>query len=287
MERLTEKQYWEQRIDPTTGGGPLPPPTSLKARLVRRYFSAIDRGYPRYLIYDVQCRKYFQDGALDVMEIGSAPGGELLTVHRKFGYEPYGVEYTANGVEANRELFREHGLNPDHVIQADFFDPEFQQAYRERFDVVMSHGFIEHFTEMEQVISGHVNLVKPGGLLLVTLPNLRWFNYLVASFFSRPALKTHNLSVMSKKNLRNHFRRDDLEILECKYIGTFNFGFIYGRNKSKPKLLIMDLLMKIQRLIDMSLYTFFRKGFIESPFCSPKLLVICRKRSGGGAGSTS
>lgn len=284
MERLTEKNYWEQRIDPTTGGGPGSPPAGLKARIVRRYFSAIDRGYPRYLIYDVQCRKYFPAGALTIMEIGSAPGGELLTVHRKFGYEPYGVEYTENGVEANRELFREHGLNPENVIQADFFDSDFQRDWRERFDVVMSHGFIEHFTEMEQVISGHVNLVKPGGLLLITLPNLRWFNYLVASFFSRPALKTHNLSVMNKNKLRRHFERDDLEILECKYLGTFNFGFIYGRNKSKPKLLLMDLLMKLQRLLDMSLYLFFRRGFIESPFFSPKLLVMCRKRPAVGVG---
>lgn len=279
MKRLTDKGYWERRVGPAPEVVSADTRRTLRAKVISRYFGKLDRGYPRYLIYDVECRKYFPDGGGKVIEIGSAPGQELIAVHQKFGCLPYGVEYTDSGVEANRRVFLEHGLDPENVIQADFFDPDFQDAFGERFDVVMSHGFIEHFTDLDEVIARHVNLLKPGGLLLLTLPNFRWFNYLVVWFFARPSLKAHNLTIMKKKELLSCCRRQDLEVLRCKYIGTLNFSMIYGHNKSKLKLLLMDLLMKLQRVIDMTLYTIFRKGCIETAFFSPKLMIICRKRT--------
>jgi 2-polyprenyl-3-methyl-5-hydroxy-6-metoxy-1,4-benzoquinol methylase len=41
---------------------------------------------------------------------------------------------------------------------------------------LVSWGLIEHFTDTESVISAHVNLLKPGGILIVSIPNLRGFN---------------------------------------------------------------------------------------------------------------
>ncbi len=279
MKRLTEKESWEPRNDSLPGVESDAARHSLKSRIINRFFGKLDRGYPRYLIYDVECRRYFPEGECTVIEIGSAPGRELITVHRKFGYVPYGVEYTENGVKANRNLFLIHGIDPENVIHADFFDRGFQEAYCERFDVVMSHGFIEHFTDLNGVIAGHVNLLKPGGLLLITIPNLRGFNWPVSRFFSKRPLKAHNQAIIKKKKLLFYCDREELAVLRCKYIGTLNFGITCERDDNTPKQFLMDLLKKLQRVIDITLYTFFRRGCIETPFFSPKLLIICRKRT--------
>ena len=54
------------------------------------------------------------------------------------------------------------------------------------FDVVMSRGFIEHFDEPSSVVDRHLDLLKPGGLLVVSIPNLRGVNGLLTRFFHNP-----------------------------------------------------------------------------------------------------
>lgn len=64
-------------------------------------------------------------------------------------------EYSPVGAKLNRENFKDWGLNPEHVIESDFFADDFQSAYRAQFDVVISRGFIEHFTSLQPVIDAH------------------------------------------------------------------------------------------------------------------------------------
>lgn len=276
--RLTEKDYWEVHTKTLQKTSRSATKRSLKSRIVDKYFGKVKRGYSRYLLYDIECKTYFPKGKLKIIEVGSAPGNELITFHKKFGYIPYGVEYNETGAELNRRVFAEHKIDQDNVIHADFFDDEFQNKYRDQFDIVMSQGFIEHFTDIEEVVNMHANLLKPNGFLFITIPNFRWFNYLLILFFAKNTIKAHNLKIMKRKTFLSYFDSTRFEILTCKYFGTLDFGLIYGRNKSKPKLILMDLLMKLQRVVDFTLYLFFKRGFIESFLFSPRLMIICRKK---------
>ena len=277
--KLTEKDYWEtevESVDEATTSGHRP---GLKARLTDRFFGRVKDGYSKYLMYDVHCRRHLPKGSFKALEVGSSPGNELIAVHRKFGYVPYGVEYTDSGVELNRRNFKAHGLDPSQVIHSDFFAEEFQAEYREQFDLVMSHGFIEHFTDLDAVVRSHTNLLKSGGYLLLTVPNFRWLNYLVIRFFSPHAIEAHNLNIMKKSTMLRHVPTDQYDVLVCKFLGTFNCGIIYGPKKSRIKSWLMNGLMRLQELIDAGLYTFFKKGFIESSLFSPKLMLLARKKS--------
>jgi len=83
---------------------------------------------------------------------------------------------------------------------------------------------------------------------------------------------------MKKKNFIALFDPAKVDIIKCRFIGTFNFGMIYGTNKSPFKLKLMYFCMNIQKLIDALLYIFFRKGGIDSFLFSPNLMMICRKK---------
>lgn len=277
-ERLTEREYWQKLTDSSTSEPGTVPTPSFGRRFVSWFFGRIPRRYASYLFFDIECPKFFSRGNLKVIEIGSAPGEILLTFHQKFGYTPYGVEYNAAGAELNRRLFERFGISGGNVILADFFDQKFQEKYREHFDVVLSCGFIEHFGNPGNVIAKHLNLLKPGGTILITVPNFRWLNYLLLRFFSPQAIKAHNLQVMKKKNLSAYFKDTPVEILSCKYFGTLNLGLIYGKNKKRFKLLLVKVAMKCQSLIDIMLYLVFRKGGIESSLFSPHLMIVCRKK---------
>ncbi|MCJ7508813.1 MAG: class I SAM-dependent methyltransferase, partial [candidate division Zixibacteria bacterium] len=180
--------------------------------------------YPDYLLWNVIYEKYMpKTKGLKVLEVGSAPGHHLVKLEQVFGFVPYGIEYSESGVELNRRIFISHGLNPDNVIYADFLSDELHKQYREYFDIVISRGFIEHFTEVKEIIDKHINLLKKGGYLFVSIPNLRGFNYFLTWMFSRKSIATHNIMIMQKDRFFELFDRRRLSTLFCGYFGTFDF----------------------------------------------------------------
>ena len=151
-------------------------------------------GYPEYLIRKVLIEPHLPRRTdWKLVEVGSAPGLRLVEMNRRLGYIPYGVEYSAPGVEINRQTFAANGLDPALVIHADFFSYEFQEKFHEYFDVVTSYGFIEHFSDAAVVVRKHVDLLKKGGRLLVVIPNLRSVRLLVTRFLSPEVVGQHNL----------------------------------------------------------------------------------------------
>jgi hypothetical protein len=78
------------------------------------------RPYSDYLIWDVLFPRYLPKTAgLKLVELGSAPGFNLVRLNHRFGYIPYGIERSEHGVRLNQRVFLENGLPPENVIQAD------------------------------------------------------------------------------------------------------------------------------------------------------------------------
>ena len=134
--------------------------------------------YADYLLWENILKRYFSGiKGGKVLEIGSAPGEFLIQLSRRFDLAPYGVEITSHGAELNRSIFKSNNIDPNQVTQADFLSSDFQSKNQCTFDVVLSRGVIEHFTNVAEVIDKHINLLVPGGLLLVSIPHLRGLNY--------------------------------------------------------------------------------------------------------------
>jgi len=245
------------------------------SRFARRYLQS--SGYSDYLKYEIALEPNLPvQPAWKMLEIGSAPGNQLIRYHKKFGYEPFGVEYTPVGVEKNKQVFAEHGIDATHVIHADFFSEEFQEAHREQYDVVYSAGFIEHFTHVRSVVAQHVNLLKPGGRLIIEIPNLKGVNYALSRFFHRESLAVHNLEIMDKHPFQQLFAEQGLEEMFCDYIGVFSLGL----QNAKPgswKQALMPMLRITNALIGLGLRFVMRRNRVESKYTSPYLLYIGKK----------
>jgi len=199
-----------------------------------------------------------------VIEIGSAPGKNLVDLHRSFGYEPYGVEYSHTGVILTRETFRKHGFDTDRVIEADFFDQEFQSRFQGKFDVVYSKGFIEHFDPPDEVLSLHVNLLKPGGFLVCTIPNLRGVCYPFLWLCARDHLKMHNCALMRKSSFSLVFEPLGLDVRFCGYVGAFDFHGSPFRHERSLRGFAAAALDRVQDILDHSMFLCCRGHFPES-----------------------
>ena len=235
--------------------------------------------YDDYLLWNVILPKALPNiSGAKFVEIGSAPGEYSVEFSKKLGCIPYGVEYSAGGVELNKSVFKQNGFNPDNVIHADFFSDEFAAEYHEKFDGVMSKGFIEHFEDVRSVIDRHMHVLKPGGYLVVTIPNLSGFNYLLGGLLDEGAIPRHNVKIMRKAVYRDLFDRNDLQTLFCDYYGTFSF-YLFTAGESSVKKQLLKVSHRVQPGLNLAFRTIFGDKGAETGLFSPFLLYIGRKAS--------
>jgi SAM-dependent methyltransferase len=291
MSRLTQKTHWDsvhhyeqEHFFPSGVVTESTHDVPLKAKAVRSIKRLLGPGvlermtaYDDYLLWKVILPKYVprMPGG-KVVEIGSAPGDYVVAFAKHHGCIPHGIEYSEVGVELNRRVFARHGFNPDNVIHSDFFSEDFRHRYREQFDAVISKGFIEHFDDLRPVIDGHFELLKPGGYMVVTIPNLRGLNYPVIRLLDEEAIPRHNIEIMRKKVYASLFERKDLQPLFCDYYGTFSF-YLYTAGKSQLQRRALRTAYKLQPMLNLGFRTFLGSRGLESGALSPFLLYIGRK----------
>lgn len=272
--KLTSKEYWSKYY---TGRGLIEETQSpqiyrnIKPSLLRGY----TQNYGSYL-WEKFIDKYFScDETKSVVEVGSAPGTHIVKFSKKFGYKAYGIEYTNDGAHLNRAVFRKNGIPEENVIHADFLDPAFQTSYKDFFDIVVSSGFLEHFTNPKEVVQCHLNILKPGGLLLVSIPNFRYINFALKSFFGTEFISTHNLNLMDLDTFRDCFDFNNFEIIECRYIGGFKFP---QPTITKPwKRFIERIMGKLQLVVNVLFRLLFKDKGWESRYFSGSLVCFGRK----------
>lgn len=153
----------------------------------------------------------------EVLEVGCAPGKWLAFMAREFGLKPSGVEYSDAGMKATLENFRILGLTPDAIFTGDFFEMKPPR----QFDAVMSFGFIEHFSDVDSVVERHLQWLKPGGVLILGVPNFTGVYSPIQAVLDKDILEKHNLDIMNLDYFRGLGRRLSLEPVFLDYVGSF------------------------------------------------------------------
>jgi len=165
-----------------------------------------------------------------VLEVGCAPGRNLRRLAERFGLDPWGVEYTPAGAERTRAVLRSLGRPTDQVIEGDFFAPGWAPA--EPFDAVVSFGFVEHFSDPAEVVARHLALLRPGGVLVVTLPNLRGLNGQLTGWLNPDLLAGHNLDLMTTAAVRALVADADADVAFCGGYGGVDVGCLTASSRS-------------------------------------------------------
>ncbi len=212
-------------------------------------------------------------GAHNAVEIGSAPGWNLLEMARGLDVTPYGIEYTEDGVALNRHLFAVNGIDAENVRCEDFFSDAIDD-WRGKFDIVSSFGFVEHFDDTVAVLRRHLDLCQPGGYIVVTIPKLHGPYYTWNKWFNPRVIETHNIDLMRGDTFFERFETiEGLEIIDRKIIGAFDYGLLTHRGQFVARLGI-SLLRRVDRLsqaIDRHVLTRLKLGL------APYMAVVGRK----------
>jgi SAM-dependent methyltransferase len=187
------------------------------------------------------------DGTFSVLEIGGFPGKNLVYFKRRFPNCSINLldYFVDNSIIKKTENINGLPVGTIRAIEADLFD--FQTEIK--FDVVTSFGFIEHFEDTKDVLERHIQLLKPGGELLVTLPNFLGLNGWVQKKFDPENYRIHNLKSMNLQFLESAMKSFDLENLQIAYDGIPNLWLEPNAKVSQTtRLLIRKLAGVIRRL---------------------------------------
>ncbi|MFH0764096.1 MAG: class I SAM-dependent methyltransferase [Candidatus Omnitrophota bacterium] len=163
--------------------------------------------------------KILKNEEKNVLEIGCFPGSHLA-VWGELGYELNGIDFYPR---VSNEL--PHWLKSENYKVGNFYEVDFfKYNEKNKFDVVCSFGFIEHFTNFEEVLNKHAFLVKEGGYLVISTPNYRGFiQRILHSALDTASYKEHYIPSMNPYLWKNIAERSGFHTIFCGGFGNFWF----------------------------------------------------------------
>ncbi len=203
-------------------------------------------------------------GSGKAFEIGCYPG-RYLAVLGEMGYELSGVDLSPGTSTHLVQWLAGKGYRVGAIQEADYFNCAIEPSY----DVVMSFGFIEHFTDWSSVLQRHLSHLKPGGLMVVSCPNFRGSCQLALRRWLDPEnLKRHNIDAMDPQAWAADMEGRSAEIVWKGHFGVFGFHVEPQRRSILQRACVRGLEVASPGL---------RRLLPDSPRWSPYAGIVVRK----------
>jgi trans-aconitate methyltransferase len=174
---------------------------------------------PDYIFGDILAKIIAETKAKTAIELGGFPGYYAIYLKKYQLLDTTLLDYFIHQELVN-ELLAKNGMhqNDIKIIEADLFTYE----PAEKYDMVLSFGLIEHFSDTKYIIEKHLPFLKPGGTLFITLPNFKGVNGWVQRKFDRENYDKHYIESMNPALLAGYCRQLGLKNVESYYHGKFS-----------------------------------------------------------------
>ena len=197
MKRLTDVRYWDE--------------TWQEHERPRRLWLYRDFDYETIRLL----RAATGNAVARVLELGAGGSRVLPYLARKFGHRVFGADYSFAGcrlLQANLALQgREGGVVCEDLFQSSL-PPDF-------FDVVYSSGLIEHFDDPRAVIAEHLRVLRPGGRLVLIVPNFQGVQGRIWRRLAPPLWEKHR--IFGPRDLQEQLQTHGVEGIRSGYVGSF------------------------------------------------------------------
>ena len=196
----------------TDPGHTTPDPAAM-GRSPRRYF--LD-AKPALL-------ELFDPRGLRILDAGCAAGGNGALLKKAGAREVVGIELSAEAAGLARTCL-------DAVIEGDLATVDLAPLTGEPFDAVLFVDVLEHLLEPRAALVRYLALVKPGGLVVASIPNVAhvWViaNLLAARWPQKDS------GIFDRTHVRFFARRDMVRLLESAGLEVLEVRPYYSRYRS-------------------------------------------------------
>lgn len=207
MKRLTDVVYWEENW--------------WKGQRPKRLWLYRDFDFETVCLLRVAGRlnrSTAETRRARVLEAGA--GGSLVLPYlaRKFGCRIFGSDFSLSGCRLLRSNAALVGVECG-VVREDLF----QSSLRPKsFDLVYSSGLVEHFDDTRAAVAEHLRLLKPGGQLVLIVPNLQGVQGRIWKRLAPPLWERHR--VFGPAELADLLKTLGMESVRSGYLGSFYIG---------------------------------------------------------------
>ncbi len=161
----------------------------------------------------------------DVLEIGCGAGATLAELRRRHaGCRTTGLELRPDAAARAREVAHE-------VVEADVLQWS-PPDWSGRFDLIVLSHVLEHFEQPEAVLQRALSWLRPGGHLLVALPNIRHISVTVPLLL-RGEFNYTPSGILDQTHLRFYTRKSAVRMLEGQGLRVLKLAPEFGGGKSK------------------------------------------------------
>ncbi len=203
--------------------------------------------------------RHIPKGDGSCLEIGCFPG-TYLSVLGDLGYELNGIDLTPRVEYDLPNWLRVRGYRIGEFSRSDFRSFPSDQKY----DVVCSFGFIEHFADWPDVLIKQALLVNENGHIVVSAPNFHGVvQKMLHLSLDRKNYSRHNVASMKPALWKRIVRDMGFNVLFSGYFGAFGFWVEeQRRNRIQKEALyhLHKLMPHIQKVLP-------KDKMLYSPFC--------------------
>jgi SAM-dependent methyltransferase len=183
-----------------------------------------------------------------------------------------GIDSSPKGCALSEAIARKSGIDTP-IHQADMF--KLPETLRGCFDIVFSAGLVEHFQPTTLAVDALAELVRPGGHLVTTVPNMRGLIGFIQKYADRDVYDLH--VPLGAIDLAAAHRASGLDVIDVGYLMTVNFGVIADSGKSSE--LSLRVRERLTSWASKSVWLLEQFGLPElpNPITSPYAYAIARK----------
>jgi 2-polyprenyl-3-methyl-5-hydroxy-6-metoxy-1,4-benzoquinol methylase len=191
--------------------------------------SYLNEDRQRFSFYLDLLKKYKTHGA--VLDIGCLTGS-FLKFARERGYAPFGIEYRKYAIESAKKRF-------DLNIRQGFFEEQAPSmiADTQRFDIITLWETLEHMLYPDAVIKHTHQLLRPDGVIAITVPNydnlqVRILRERCFHCLGGPGNAGH-INMFTPTTLTSMLERNDFQVLFAETEGSSSYfdllAYLSGR----------------------------------------------------------
>lgn len=179
-------------------------------------------------------RRYFLDAKpallelfdprdLRILDAGCAGGGNGELVKRAGAREVVGIELSTEAAELARTRL-------DAVIVGDLATVDLDPIAGEPFDAVLFIDVLEHLLDPRATLARYLGLLRPGGLVVASIPNVAHVWVIANLLAARWPQKDRG--IFDRTHVRFFARRDMVRLLESAGLHVLEVRPYFGRYRS-------------------------------------------------------
>jgi 2-polyprenyl-3-methyl-5-hydroxy-6-metoxy-1,4-benzoquinol methylase len=207
---------------------------------------------------------------LKVLEIGGANGNFLKNIYFLGNCKVTSIDFSKKGNKLLKKNFEKDNIKPHKIITADFL----KYSVKDKFDIVYSLGFIEHFNNPETIIKSHLKFLKKNGLLILGLPDLSSLNGILLKNLDRDFYNKHNIKIMNSEFFKNIQTQIDCKLISFAKISSYEPNMISYKKNEKNFFLTIFFFRTVAKFFHLLKKIYFFKIFNLELFNSYILVVL-------------